>query len=316
MLMLRVELFHGYHERGKGDKDDARRPIKIGFRMSTIDSRLRLSQLACTRKATFPAGGFLFLLAATLVLMSVTRRLSAAVEPEKIASVENLWRGFDPEALPLDVETTKTWEEQGAVFQTLRFTGESTKSAKVRVFAICGAPKIGRRLPGILHVHGGGQTASLDWVRYWVRRGYVCVSFDFCGLWEKRTEFTDWGPIKQGNMAQAGGGFQLKPTARESSWFHWTVVARRALTLLARQTQVDPQRLGIFGISVGGSLTWMIAGTDRRVRTAVAIYGCGYNYDRRNASWGLLTPTDDLNSFQRLLRPRLMRLMCPVRCSF
>jgi dienelactone hydrolase len=233
---------------------------------------------------------------------------------KEIAPVEDLWRDFDPEALPLEVETIRTWEEEGAVFQTLRFTGELANDAKVRVYTMQGAPREGKVLPGVLHVHGGGQTLSLDWVRFWAKRGYVCVSFDFCGHWEKRTDFTDWGPIKQGNMAEAAGGFQLRPTPRESSWYHWTLVSRRALTLLARHPQVDPKRLGVFGVSVGGSLTWMIAGSDNRVKAAVPIYGCGYNYDRRNARWGLLVPTDDYNLFQRVLSPEAHApfVSCPV----
>ncbi len=233
--------------------------------------------------------------------------------PKQIASVEDLWRGFDPEAQPLDVETIRTWEEDGAAFQTLRFTGETAGDAKVRVYAIQGAPR-GQGSSRLLHVHGGGQTASLDWVRFWAKRGYVCVSFDFCGRWEKRTDFTDWGPIKQGNMAEAAGGFQLRPTPRESSWYHWTLVSRRALTLLARHPQADPTRLGVFGVSVGGSLTWMIAGSDSRVKAAVPIYGCGYNYDRRNARWNILVPNDDYNLFQRVLSPEAHApfVSCPL----
>ncbi|CAN5357481.1 hypothetical protein BH10PLA2_BH10PLA2_37260 [soil metagenome] len=58
----------------------------------------------------------------------------------------------------------------------------------------------------------------------------------------------------------------------------------------------------------------MIAATDRRVKTAVAIYGCGYNYDRRNAAWGLVTPSDELNRFQRLLAPEAYApyVSCPI----
>ena len=50
-----------------------------------------------------------------------------------------------------------------------------------------------------------------------------------------------------------------------------------ALTALERMPEVDPQRLGIFGISVGGSLVWYVAGTDDRVKAACAVYGCGWN---------------------------------------
>jgi hypothetical protein len=86
------------------------------------------------------------------------------------------------------------------------------------------------------------------------------------------------------------------------------------LTLLARHPRVDADRLGVFGISVGGSLTWMIAGFDRRVRAAVPIYGCGYNYDRRNVQWGLPGLTEDLALFQRVLSPEAHApgVECPV----
>lgn len=237
-----------------------------------------------------------------------------ADELERIETVEDLWRGFDPEALPLDIEIIKSWDEGPAHFQSLRFTGEAVDGQKVRVFAMWGAPAEGQQLPGILHVHGGGQTASLDWVRFWASRGYVCVTFDFCGRMEGRTDVTDWGPIKQGNMLDAGGGFQLSPTPRESSWFHWTLVSRRALTLLASHRQVDSSRLGVFGISVGGTLTWMIAGSDTRVKCGAPIYGCGYNYDRRNARWQILVANSTYDTFQRFVSPEAHApyITCPL----
>ena len=68
-----------------------------------------------------------------------------------------------------------------------------------------------------------------------------------------------------------------EPSVRASKWYHWTLLARRSLTVLERMPEVDPQRLGIFGISVGGSLVWYVAGTDDRVKATCAIYGCGWN---------------------------------------
>ena len=68
-----------------------------------------------------------------------------------------------------------------------------------------------------------------------------------------------------------------EPNLRASKWYHWVVLARRSLTVLERMPEVDPQRLGIFGISVGGSLVWYVAGTDDRVKATCAIYGCGWN---------------------------------------
>jgi dienelactone hydrolase len=168
-------------------------------------------------------------------------------------------------------------------------------------------------VPGILHIHGGGQTASLAWRQYWAKRGYACVTYDFCGKWDNRTEYTDWGPLaKNCNMA-SNGVSQVHPTPRISGWFHWALAGRRALTLLAQNPVVDPDRLGIFGISVGGTLCWLVAGADARVKAAIPIYGCGYNVDRRKAVYGLV-PGEDQLIYQEALSPEAYApyIQCPL----
>ena len=227
----------------------------------------------------------------------------ARADEPVISSPAELWQGFDPAAEALEEEILKDWNEDGAHFQKLFFTAETVDGEKVRVFTIRGTPPessraAGTKCAGILHIHGGGQTASLDWVKFWTQRGYACVSFDFCGPWEKRTEFTQWGPLKHCNMATSEGGLQVTPTPRASSWYHWTIAARRALTLLAQDPAVDRDRLGIFGISMGGTLTWMVAGSDDRVRAAVPIYGCGYNHDRSKSVWGFGELSPNLSLWQ------------------
>src|SRR5262249_54524592 len=88
----------------------------------------------------------------------------------------------------------------------------------------------------------------------------------------------------------------------------------RALTLLAKHPSVDPGRLGIFGISVGGTTNWMIAGADRRVKAAVPIYGCGYNIDRRKTLLGFPAPAADNLYWQRVVSPEAHApyISCPV----
>jgi dienelactone hydrolase len=227
--------------------------------------------------------------------------LRAFGQADVFETPEQLWRGFNPESPELEIESLKKWEEDGIALEKLRFTGERESGQRVRVFALRGAPLQGVRLPGILHIHGGGQTASLDWVRFWAKRGYVCVSYDFTGPWAGRKEYTDWGPITQGNMAKAQGGLLVRPTPRSSSWYHWALIARRALTLLSYHPKVDREKLGIFGVSIGGTLCWLVAGTDERVKTAVPIYGCGYNYDRRKSTWGFPNPDADVVLFNHVL---------------
>ena len=66
------------------------------------------------------------------------------------------------------------------------------------------------------------------------------------------------------------------------------------MTLLSYHPKVDRERLGIFGVSVGGTLCWLVAATDERVKTSVPIYGCGYNYDRKKTVWGFPEPNPAL----------------------
>ena len=68
---------------------------------------------------------------------------------------------------------------------------------------------------------------------------------------------------------------------------------------------VDPDRIGVTGISWGGYLTCIVAGVDPRFRFAAPVYGCGFLGD--NSAW--------LPEFQKMgpekIRP-LARLVGPV----
>ena len=79
-------------------------------------------------------------------------------------------------------------------------------------------------------------------------------------------------------MMKVGGGLSMKPTPRHNPWYHWTLAARRGLTFLETRPEVDGEKLGVFGISVGGTLTWGIAALDARVKAAAPIYGCGWEF--------------------------------------
>ena len=249
-------------------------------------------------------------------LIGIAMSLAADRPPDAIRTVDELWAGYDPRAEPLEIDVEKTWDEGAIRLERLRFTGETWDGAKVRVFAYRGAPREGSSLPGVLHLHGGGQTASLAWVRYWTGRGYVAVSHDFCGPhpMRKAEDVTDWAKAPARMADPNGPRSGILPNARSNQWYHWTLLARRALTLLERHPQVDKRRLGVFGISVGGTLTWMVAGIDDRVAAAVPIYGVGQNtytfpWQKPDDPIG-----DDARAMRTLLEPEVYasRVRCPL----
>ena len=72
---------------------------------------------------------------------------------------------------------------------------------------------------------------------------------------------------------------------RNNNWYLLTLGCRRGLTFLEQQPEVDSERLGVYGHSMGGNLTVYVAGTDNRVRVAApSVGGQGY----RTEPWPLL----------------------------
>lgn len=63
----------------------------------------------------------------------------------------------------------------------------------------------------------------------------------------------------------------------EEQWpYHAVRAAAAAHTLLRSMPGVDPERTGVTGISWGGVLTCLAAGTDDRYGFAIPVYGCGF----------------------------------------
>lgn len=232
---------------------------------------------------------------------------------------EAMWAGFDPRAEPLEVETLKEWEEDGVVLRVVRFRIGVFKGKTARLAAIYGFPKNqagdGKELPGLVQIHGGGQYADYKACLLNAKRGYATVSIAWAGrisapgyrvtpeevklFWHGKTEdpayrlTTDWGAVDGYHAPGRNPGNvfpSVKPaewtldeveSPRNSGWFLCALAARRALTFLEQQPEVDPEKLGVYGHSMGGKLTVMAA-FDSRVKAAAP--SCGGISDRDNDS--------------------------------
>ena len=210
---------------------------------------------------------------------------SAGAEDKAPASVEALWADIDPGAEPLDVRSVRQWEEDGLLLGYVTFHVGTFKGRAARIAAFYGRSRGGRKLPGLLHLHGGGQRAFLHEVKYYARRGYACLSINWGGREMEGARpgdpNTDWGAVDP-TQQNVPGYSNLQPgekyldgfeSPRNNNWYLLTIAGRRGLTFLERQPGVDPGRLGVYGHSMGGNLTVYVAGTDRRVKAAVPSVG-------------------------------------------
>lgn len=236
----------------------------------------------------------------------------AADEPKAPGTVETLWADFDPRKEDLDVKVVREWEKDGIVYRFVSYYIGTFKGKPAQMAAFFGFPKGAKKLPGLLQIHGGGQRASLKEVEFYAKRGYACLSINWGGREMETAKDgdpnTDWGAVDptQNNVP---GYANLKPgdkcldpfeSPRNNNWYLLTMGARRGLTFLEQQPEVDADRLGVYGHSMGGNLTVYVAGTDNRVKAAApSVGGSGF----RTEPWPLLpqvkmeTPNGDVKLF-------------------
>jgi hypothetical protein len=209
-------------------------------------------------------------------------------------NLDELWAGFDPRKEPLAVEVLKEWEQDGAVCRVVRYQVGIFKGAPTKVAAFYVFPKGKTKLPAILEMHGGGQSANFDSMLAFAQLGYAGMSLNWGGnklnFGRAKVTYdgpqTDWGKLdathepKRNKVNHFVGAltpdeFTLDDveSPRNSNWFLVLMAARRAITFLEQQPEVDPARIGASGHSMGGKLTTDLAGIDKRV--AAAVPSCG-----------------------------------------
>ncbi|MBT6958787.1 MAG: hypothetical protein HN996_10225, partial [Opitutae bacterium] len=115
--------------------------------------------------------------------------------------------------------------------------------------------------------------------------GYATLSLNWGGreLEDQKTgePGTDWGAIDP-TQKHVSHYFRLTPddktaesiySPRNNNWFILTLATRRGLTFLEQQPIVDRDKLGVYGHSMGGTITGQVAGLDNRIKAAVP--SCG-----------------------------------------
>jgi len=171
------------------------------------------------------------------------------------------WTRFDPRADDLEIEIVSERTEDGIKVTSLYYTSHKIGTEPVRIYGIYGRPaKVEGKIPAILFIHGGGQIADEPEVLGMARRGYACFSHDWkCADTPEQPDHPSRWPFDaEGKRMSAD-----EPYLDSPAW-----IARRALTLLERQPEVDPDRMGVYGFSWGGYHTWTVTATDSRVKAA------------------------------------------------
>lgn len=107
--------------------------------------------------------------------------LVRADDPKALGTVNALWADFDPRKDALDAKSVREWDQEGIVYRYVTYHIGNFKGKPARMAGFFAFPKGQKKLPGLLHIHGGGQRAMLKEVEFYAKRGYACLSINWGG---------------------------------------------------------------------------------------------------------------------------------------
>lgn len=207
-----------------------------------------------------------------------------------------LWQDYDPRREALEVELVKEWQADGVVTRYITYKVGSFKGADARVAAYYSFPANGKKNPAFVWCHGGGQRADRTRGVYFAKQGFATIDINWLGRpVEPQTGVnTDWGKVDptQGphfysKALRRGWKRNLQPdehsidpvvSPRNNNWFLLVTAAKRAITFLEQQPEVNAERIGMAGFSMGGMVTSLTA-IDPRLKAVVPfVGGTGYKY--------------------------------------
>ena len=164
---------------------------------------------------------------------------------------------------------------------TEKFQFDNEAGSKVRGYLLLpkGMPE---KLPAILycHWHAGEYDIGKEELFQakhtpeapgpaFAKRGYVVLAIDASGFGERNGQGPD-GPAEKDYTAE-------ETASKFNLWVgrtFWGMLLRDdliALDYLASRREVDPERIGVTGMSMGATQTWWLMALDERFRTGVAI---------------------------------------------
>lgn len=195
-----------------------------------------------------------------------------------------VWEGFDAHQAPLEASITSAQTKDNVVCSQQIFTADTTKEGRIR--ACCKFFYDSRwqdPRPALLILPSFKNPVSVKALHALIEDGFVACVLDYCGA------FDDSGTFFPQDLTFASFPEcksyldNIQNGARNTPWFVWTKIARRAISLIEEQSIVDNSRIGVLGFGIGAQLSWQVSATDNRVRALVASNGGGYRWTNGKA---------------------------------
>ncbi len=184
-------------------------------------------------------------------------------------------------------EEAKRDEDENVVFERLSFASEKRADGETeRVPVLICRPEKAKKLPAVIVLHGtgGSKEGMRPWLLHLAKRGIMGVAIDARYHGERA------GGAKGAEAYNAAivRAWKAKPEEKQEHPFYYDTCwdVWRTIDYLETRDDVDPERVGMIGFSMGGIETWLAAAVDKRVKVAVpAIAVQSFRWGLDNDQW-------------------------------
>ena len=197
----------------------------------------------------------------------------------KFMTPTEVWEGFNPSQAPLESSIISSEVDKNFVCAKQFFPADTTPSGKLRAYCeVYFDKRWADDRAAVLIIPPLSPVNYKGFVRKLVAEGYVACVLDYAGTFVEDNLATTFPEEYSFAEYPEASKYMLhiESDARHTPWYVWTLIERRAITMLAEHKLVDEKRIGIMGVSVGAQIAIQVAGTDSRVQALVAINGNGY----------------------------------------
>lgn len=195
---------------------------------------------------------------------------------------------LDRPKVPLNAKVSSTKTEDGLVVEQLSFAVEKkADGTEERVPTLLVRPeKADKKLPVVISLHGtgGNKDSQKKLLVELANKGIIGVAIDAryhgerSGGAKGSKAYSD--AITRAWKAKEGEP-QEHPFYYDTCWDLW-----RTVDYLQSRPEIDPDRIGMIGFSMGGIETWLAAAVDERVKVAVPAIGVqSFRWSLENDKW-------------------------------
>ncbi|MBU1616606.1 MAG: acetylxylan esterase [Candidatus Margulisbacteria bacterium] len=183
--------------------------------------------------------------------------------------LNTLWQLPSPEAAP---RIARTYIQDGVKVSEVYYPSRPYKGKTAIIFGYYCVPLyVKEKQPAILISHGGGGSASLQTGLRWARYGYANLVIDLPGKGKQREASRSTGPdMDVENLLYTGKDLE------NNYLIHSVAAIRNGISFLAGQPEVDPERIGMIGLSWGGVNALLTNGQEPKLKAVVNVFGAGF----------------------------------------